>query len=201
MQKHHMHRFTMAELDTFNSSHIINKLAFGEGIPGVQNPLDGYVLKFILSHWQEKHRKGNKNCSSGYKKIFVFYHCCTNAIYVCQRSSCVHKSIQFYRTFHPCQHARNHILATWRLFQIRYCTIHCDATRKTKTIFNVFHLSFCANWRVSVCVVIIIVQTESTFDSAYVVGGFVGAVIGALVSEKTTQSLFASNTIGTTKHI
>ena len=29
MERHHIHRFTMAELDTFNCSHIINHLAFG----------------------------------------------------------------------------------------------------------------------------------------------------------------------------
>eukprot|EP01113_Clastostelium_recurvatum_P028239 TRINITY_DN3418_c0_g1_i3.p1 TRINITY_DN3418_c0_g1~~TRINITY_DN3418_c0_g1_i3.p1 ORF type:complete len:314 (-),score=46.59 TRINITY_DN3418_c0_g1_i3:119-1060(-) len=37
----HIHRFTPQELDTFNASHIIEKLAFGEEVPGVPNPLDG----------------------------------------------------------------------------------------------------------------------------------------------------------------
>ena len=61
MQKHHMHRFTMAELDTFNSSHIINKLAFGEGIPGVQNPLDGCVFEiFVFVTLTRKTPKGKQ---------------------------------------------------------------------------------------------------------------------------------------------
>jgi hypothetical protein len=48
MQRSHIHRFTMAELDTFNVSHRINELRFGEAYPGVHNPLDG-VVKMIES--------------------------------------------------------------------------------------------------------------------------------------------------------
>jgi len=36
----HIHRFTMNELRTFDPSHIIQKLSFGEDIPGIKNPLD-----------------------------------------------------------------------------------------------------------------------------------------------------------------
>eukprot|EP01112_Ceratiomyxa_fruticulosa_P008663 TRINITY_DN2243_c0_g1_i1.p1 TRINITY_DN2243_c0_g1~~TRINITY_DN2243_c0_g1_i1.p1 ORF type:complete len:307 (-),score=47.40 TRINITY_DN2243_c0_g1_i1:292-1212(-) len=42
-KRSHIHRFTPQELDTFNASHIIHKLAFGENVPGVKNPLDGSV--------------------------------------------------------------------------------------------------------------------------------------------------------------
>ncbi len=46
LQRSHIHRFTMAELDTFNCSHRINELRFGEPYPGLHNPLDG-VAKMI----------------------------------------------------------------------------------------------------------------------------------------------------------
>jgi len=38
----HKHQFSMRELDRFNASHIINKLSFGQNIPGVTHPLDGH---------------------------------------------------------------------------------------------------------------------------------------------------------------
>jgi endoplasmic reticulum-Golgi intermediate compartment protein 1 len=41
LARSHVHRFTMAELDTFNCSHRINELRFGDAYPGVHNPLDG----------------------------------------------------------------------------------------------------------------------------------------------------------------
>jgi len=37
----HIHRFTPQELFTFNCSHVINRLSFGEDFPGVVQPLDG----------------------------------------------------------------------------------------------------------------------------------------------------------------
>jgi len=39
----HIHRFNLRELDLFNASHIITKLAFGDVIPGIANPLDGHT--------------------------------------------------------------------------------------------------------------------------------------------------------------
>eukprot|EP00744_Colponema_vietnamica_P020097 GILI01028528.1.p1 GENE.GILI01028528.1~~GILI01028528.1.p1 ORF type:complete len:386 (-),score=78.63 GILI01028528.1:38-1195(-) len=47
-QAKHTHQFRLADTDNFNVSHVINKLSFGEEIPGVRNPLDG-VAK-ILDH-------------------------------------------------------------------------------------------------------------------------------------------------------
>src|SRR5689334_14973126 len=37
----HIHRFTPEELFTFNCSHIIQELSFGERFPGRVNPLEG----------------------------------------------------------------------------------------------------------------------------------------------------------------
>jgi len=37
----HIHRFSPTELLTFNCSHVINRLSFGEDFPGVVQPLDG----------------------------------------------------------------------------------------------------------------------------------------------------------------
>ena len=37
----HIHRFTPQEMVSFNSSHKINRLSFGEDFPGVVQPLDG----------------------------------------------------------------------------------------------------------------------------------------------------------------
>jgi len=44
----HIHRFTYQEIFTFNSSHIINRLSFGEDFPGVVQPLDN-VKKIVES--------------------------------------------------------------------------------------------------------------------------------------------------------
>jgi len=37
----HIHRFSPTEIFTFNCSHVINRLSFGEDFPGVVQPLDG----------------------------------------------------------------------------------------------------------------------------------------------------------------
>jgi len=63
----HSHRFSMRELDIFNASHIVNKLTFGDEVPGVTNPLDGhsrivikdsarftYFLKVIPTSYQHQ---------------------------------------------------------------------------------------------------------------------------------------------------
>lgn len=38
----HVHRFSMLEIYTFNCSHVINRLSFGEDFPGAVQPLDGH---------------------------------------------------------------------------------------------------------------------------------------------------------------
>ncbi|KAK9023540.1 hypothetical protein V6N11_003758 [Hibiscus sabdariffa] len=40
----HMHDLKAFQKDSFNLSHKINRLAFGDSFPGVVNPLDGYLL-------------------------------------------------------------------------------------------------------------------------------------------------------------
>jgi len=42
----HIHRFSPSEIFTFNSTHTINRLSFGEDFPGVLQPLDG-VTKLV----------------------------------------------------------------------------------------------------------------------------------------------------------
>jgi len=44
----HLHEFTLAELQTFNPSHIINHLSFGEDFPGVHQPLDDFSNRLNL---------------------------------------------------------------------------------------------------------------------------------------------------------
>ena len=39
----HIHQFNPAMLSTFNTSHIIHTLSFGQPYPGIKNPLDGTV--------------------------------------------------------------------------------------------------------------------------------------------------------------
>jgi len=51
---HHVHRINMQMLREFDSTHTIQRLAFGEHIPGMQNPLDNSsyhmgVLSQVLS--------------------------------------------------------------------------------------------------------------------------------------------------------
>jgi hypothetical protein len=48
-QSQHIHRFNMREIDQFNASHIINKLSFGDSVPGIANTLDSQK-KIVLKN-------------------------------------------------------------------------------------------------------------------------------------------------------
>jgi len=73
-KRSHIHRFTPAELDTFNASHIVAKLSFGDDVPGVSNPLDNtkhivekdsaqfqYHLQVIPTHYVHLNGKITKS--------------------------------------------------------------------------------------------------------------------------------------------
>ena len=38
--QHRLYQFTLEDLESFNASHYVHKLGFGEDLPGVTNPLD-----------------------------------------------------------------------------------------------------------------------------------------------------------------
>eukprot|EP00743_Colponemidia_sp_Colp-15_P007181 GILK01007755.1.p1 GENE.GILK01007755.1~~GILK01007755.1.p1 ORF type:complete len:396 (+),score=64.06 GILK01007755.1:57-1244(+) len=40
-QHRHSHQFRLQDTETFNASHVIHRLSFGEDFPGIRNPLDG----------------------------------------------------------------------------------------------------------------------------------------------------------------
>jgi len=71
MTTQHMHRFTMQELDKFNSSHIIHHLSFGDALPQIKNPLDGEKhtvfggniaqYKYYIQIVPTSYEKGNGN--------------------------------------------------------------------------------------------------------------------------------------------
>jgi len=86
----HMHRFTMKELDTFNPSHEIKKLAFGKEVPGISNPLDGlsklvtkdsaqyqYYIKVVPTTYH--HMDGTITHTNQYSFTLRYYYVNTHA--------------------------------------------------------------------------------------------------------------------------